>query len=92
MFGALEPPEAEEEAARQGTRQGPSADGDVGAELTRPLDKSECWSLPAKLQGLPRGRVNLLRNKDLRPVVLAIRQNLNIVRHPHQINGKVLNV
>lgn len=24
--------------------QGPSADGDVGAELTRPLDKSECRS------------------------------------------------
>jgi ATP-dependent RNA helicase SUPV3L1/SUV3 len=24
--------------------QGPSADGDVGAELTRPLDKSECGS------------------------------------------------
>lgn len=24
--------------------QGPSADGDVGAELTRPLDKSECWA------------------------------------------------
>lgn len=35
--------------------QGPSADGDVGAELTRPLDKSECWSLPAKLQGLRPG-------------------------------------
>lgn len=35
--------------------QGPSADGDVGAELTRPLDKSECWSHPAKRQGLRLG-------------------------------------
>lgn len=38
--------------------------------------------------GLSRGRVNLLRNPDLRPVVLATRWNFNIVRHPHQVNGK----
>ena len=30
-------------------------DGDVGGELTRPLDKSECWSLPAERQGLQPG-------------------------------------
>lgn len=30
--------------------QGPSADGDVGAELTRPLDKSEFWSRRVKRQ------------------------------------------
>lgn len=38
--------------------QGPSADGDVGAELTRPLDKSECWSwrgLWVVSAGRPRG-------------------------------------
>lgn len=35
--------------------QGPSADGDVGAELTRPLDKSECGSLPTKGHGLRPG-------------------------------------
>lgn len=33
---------------------GPSADGDVGAELTRPLDKSECRSLLGKPQDLQR--------------------------------------
>lgn len=35
--------------------QGPSADGDVGAELTRPLDKSECETSEGR-RGCLRGR------------------------------------
>lgn len=44
--------------------QGPSADGDVGAELTRPLDKSECWAaggcLSCKVPRVAKGHPSVL--------------------------------
>lgn len=36
--------------------QGPSADGDVGAELTRPLDKSECRAAGVSVLQGPQSR------------------------------------
>ena len=59
--------------------QGPSADGDVGAELTRPLDKSECRSWRGRRGWLVQGWDASPRKLLFHPLETQVPSNFVIV-------------